>query len=1252
MNRDTLLIVDDMEINRAILRALFEQEYNLLEAENGEQAILLIKQYRDSLAAVLLDLVMPVKSGYQVMTELSRDGLMASIPIVVITSEDSMENEVRAFDMGAADIIIKPFEPHVVRRRVQNAVELNLHKMHLEELVEEQAVKLRESRDVIMDTLSSVIEHRSAETGQHVLRIRMFTKLLLENVMTCCPEYELDERAVGVIAEASALHDIGKIAIPDTILNKPGRLTAEEFEVMKTHTVKGCEILAGLDRMADRDYLGYAYNICRYHHERWDGRGYPEGLKGDNTPIGAQVVGIADCYDALTTDRVYKKAIPPDRAMTMILNGECGTFSPKLLECLKNVGDAFSELSRCYADGQEPRESLRTPDRPAAHAPGDKGTQEQLGQMKYFALLRYLGRTVMEVDLDGGVYHLVHQENEDFQPLRAGATFTESIRAFAQQAVHPDDRPLVLEILDRYIEEFFGSGVMKRSRRYRVFHRTTGEYVWYEGTVLRVDIDDPKRRKLLLVWQRLDQPAAQAQADAAGAPLPRDLPVGVLQCINDQWHTMTYVNEDFLTLFGYSREELRERFHDRFIDMIHPDDRQGACRRFLQQVAAGGVGEQEYRVIDRRGETVWVLSRCRVLMGPDGRERINCVLTDMTQVRQGQEALRLSMERYEIILDQTNDIIFEWDPKQDTLAFSPNWGKKFGYVPVSEHVLSQIRTASHLFPEDIGAFMDLAQKTAAGTPYGEAEVRIAKADGRYLWCRLRATTQFDSEGRPVKVVGVILDIDQEKRRTQELIHQAQRDPLTKLYSKNTAGDMIQRRLERRGEGESFALMIIDLDNFKKINDSKGHMFGDCVLAEAATRLDLLFGGEPGGVVSRFGGDEFLVFLPCPAEETAREWAARAMEDLRNVLADDLRDCGGLSCSIGVARCPEDGLDFRTLFQRGDQALYQAKQKGKDRAAFYEAATMGKIFGLEAQRVYAADTHIDSDDVPDFGMNGLVLQAFKLLYESQDVETAVNAILEMAGRKYNVSRVYIFEDSEDGTWCRNTFEWCAAGIQPEIDRLQHVIYAENYRGNFDERGIFYCPDVTVLPKEQYDVLGPQGIRSMLQCAVRDGGRFVGFVGFDDCVIQRMWTQGQIDALTFISELLSTFLLKKRAQDRALAAVRDLRMALDSQNSWIYVIDPETCELRYINAKTLRTVPDARLGMRCHEAFFHRDAPCSRCPARDIRRLRNQTLEIYNPVLKIWSLADASMIRWGEEDACLLSCQDVTRYHHGAGEEETE
>lgn len=355
--RDTILVVDDVEMNRTILCTLFEKNYNLLEAENGEQAMQLLEKYHSRIAIVLLDLNMPVKNGYEVLEDMKAQGMLSTVPVIVITVESSSESEIKAFDLGASDIMMKPFELHVVERRVQNVIELNLHKLYQDELIEEQANKLRESQTVMVDALASIIESRSLETGQHVQRIRLFTKVLLEDVSVNYPEYDIDERRIELISSAAALHDIGKISIPDSILNKPGKLTAEEFEIMKSHTVKGCEMLATLKRIGDKEYLHYAYNICRHHHERFDGKGYPDHLVGDAIPICAQIAGIADCYDALTMDRVYRKAIDPDKATHMILNGECGTFSPKLLQRFEAVSDTFAQLSKEYRDGIAPEEA-------------------------------------------------------------------------------------------------------------------------------------------------------------------------------------------------------------------------------------------------------------------------------------------------------------------------------------------------------------------------------------------------------------------------------------------------------------------------------------------------------------------------------------------------------------------------------------------------------------------------------------------------------------------------------------------------------------------------------------------------------------------------------------------------------------------------------------------------------------------------------------------------------------------------------
>ncbi len=1241
MNRNTLLIVDDMEINRTILRSLFEEEYNLLEAENGEQALMLLHQYKDTIAAALLDIVMPVKDGYAVMIEMARGGLLDVIPVIVITAQDSSENEVRAFDLGASDIVMKPFEPYVVRRRVKNVVELNRHKLHLEDLVEEQAINLRESKAVLLDALSSVIEHRSIESGQHVLRIRMFTKVLLEDVMNNYPEYGLDERKIGVIASAAALHDIGKISIPDAILNKPGPLTAEEYERMKTHSEKGCEILAGLDRMHDEEYLQYAYNICRYHHERWDGNGYPDGLKGENIPICAQAVGVADAYDALTADRIYKKAFSPEKAYNMILNGECGTFSPRLLECFKNVREVFAELTRDYADGMPPNTGFEQMIQSVLYKQDAENTLE-LGRMKYFAMLRYENSTVMEVDIDSGVYHLVYTKNNNFDLMRSGGLFEESYQAFVEKAVHPDDRRSALQA--RVIAAFLASGAMKRSQRYRILDHASGKYVWHELSILRINIDDPRQHGILLVWRDLEQTDSVAGAEEARVVPSVDISmIGIQQCYNDQWFTIVHANDSILSLLGYSREELAQTFENRFMQLIHPDDRQNVLRQFRRQISVQNMFEMEYRVVTKDAQVLWVLDKSRLFTGNDGIEYINCILIDITQTKREQEQLRLTMERHQIIMDQTNDIIFEWDIQQDRIFYSSNWVKKFGYQPVSAEIGLRIPQASHIMPEDTPRFLKLMDDVTAGAAYGEIELRIANADGRYIWCRIRATTQFNDTGKPVKAVGVILDIDSEKRHAQDLVDKTERDHLTRLYNISAARRRIQHFIQPREEPCFAAMMIIDLDNFKTINDSFGHMFGDAVLIEVAAQLQKRFRAED--VISRIGGDEFLVFINTLRDRsTLSGRAENLVASIQDVLADELRNCP-LSCSVGIACFPEDAASFQELFQCCDRALYHAKAQGKNRFALYDEQMMSKAFGLGAQHPAAANTRLEFDETSLLDTANLGQQAFQILYQATDVVSAIRSVLQLIGRTYRVSRAYIFEDSEDGACCNNTFEWYDQGVSSAIELLQRVSYAElgeNYRENFNEYGIFYCTDISTLPQNQRAILEKQGIRSLLQCAILNDGKFVGFVGFDDCGGRRLWTQNQIDVLSFVSELLSVFLLKKRAQDRMLAEAQSLQTVLDTQNSWIYVIDPDTFEMRYINAKTYKMTPDVKIGMHCYEAFFRRNTPCAVCPARNIRKTVNNTMEIYNPVLKVWSIADASMIHWAGQDACLLSCHDITPY----------
>jgi putative two-component system response regulator len=354
MERNTLLIVDDVEINREMLKVIFGDEYDTLEATDGEEALRLIEDNRDRIALIFLDMVMPKMSGIDVLKEMSLNRYIDFIPVILITAEGTADTDLKAYEFGASDIIYKPFEPRVIRRRTRNLVELFAHRMDIEQKLEERTAELQESQEKIrksneflINALSSVVEFRSLESGEHINRVKNYTGVMLRQLSANYAEYSFSEEDIQLMVNASALHDLGKIAIPDNILLKPGKLLPEEFEIMKTHTVKGCEILEKF-KQEDNEFYRYCYDICRYHHERYDGSGYPDGLKGDEIPIWAQIVSVADVYDALISERVYKKPYTPAKAVQMIYDGECGAFSPIILECFQKARKQFARRQKIH----------------------------------------------------------------------------------------------------------------------------------------------------------------------------------------------------------------------------------------------------------------------------------------------------------------------------------------------------------------------------------------------------------------------------------------------------------------------------------------------------------------------------------------------------------------------------------------------------------------------------------------------------------------------------------------------------------------------------------------------------------------------------------------------------------------------------------------------------------------------------------------------------------------------------------------
>lgn len=821
--RDTLLLVDDQKSARTILRRIFEDSYNLLEAENGEQALLLLQQHQSCIAVILLDLSMPVMDGFQFLVAMKERGLLLNIPVLIISSLDSPEYEMKALELGATDTLSKPFDPVHVRRRVENIVELNRYKWQLQELAEKQSQTLRHSYDMIVDTLTSIIEHRSLESGQHILRIRGFTKLLLNELSSTRPEYQLTPQQIDLICRASALHDIGKISIPDSILNKPGRLTLEEFEIMKGHAATGCQMLMTLPRTGNEDYLRFAHDICHYHHERWDGGGYPDGLCGDGIPISAQAVGLADAYDALTTKRVYKPAFSPEKATCMILNGECGTFSPKLLDCFRRLGDDFAELAQTYADGSPlsssplaytvPAETADESPVPSVSLPAERSEDDSssLTQSKYLALLSYLDATVVEVDMAQDLLRVVCDPNPDFALLHSTDIFQDAIQALLELSVHPEDRSRVSLAFPALLQDILKNGLRSRTLRYRIRNHLNDEYHWYDMTLLRVDSAPHERQCFLCLWQGVEQPST---SEPAHAPDPIHLFDGALCCRNDFYFTLeSGVSEELSPLCGYTPKEIAEQFNNHFYDLIYPEDRAVVHRQLASQISFGHSVELEYRICCKSGSTVWVHEKSRLYVDAEGMEHLFCFLISINHFKLSENTLRYELERSRSI----------YEPQ----------------------------------------------------PHDAAEY----------------------------------------------------DPLTKLFNLNSARQQITHHLSfDSGQGCS-ALLLIDLDHFRTINDTYGHLFGDEVLIRISTKLQAIF--RKTDIIARVNGDEFLVFIDHISDDTiVRTRCTRLFLAVHDVFRDELNQ-NRLSCSVGAAFVSKHGTTFQQLYRHAGIALRQAKAGGSN-----------------------------------------------------------------------------------------------------------------------------------------------------------------------------------------------------------------------------------------------------------------------------------------------------------------------------------
>ncbi|RGY97957.1 EAL domain-containing protein [Clostridium sp. AM58-1XD] len=509
-------------------------------------------------------------------------------------------------------------------------------------------------------------------------------------------------------------------------------------------------------------------------------------------------------------------------------------------------------------------------------------------------------------------------------------------------------------------------------------------------------------------------------------------------------------------------------------------------------------------------------------------------MAEKNRNQSGKEVIRkkeltdLPIRQQESGSGQANVMIFEWDIAAEQIMYSENWKKRFGCEPAVHEAVQFFTSSPYIHQEDKKRFEAFLDDIKNGRRYCAIQLRVANKDleSEYDWYRIHAVTLYDQAEKPVKVVGIVSDISREMKSIKKLRRRAERDALTGLYNREETDMLVRHHLQDMPR-QQCALFMIDTDNFKQINDTNGHMLGDVVLTEIASGMKRLM--REIDVVGRIGGDEFAIFMKnISSRESAGQKAEKLLDMFRHLFEDEKRTLH-VTCSIGAAMYPEDGKDFKTLYKCADQALYMAKTQGKDRYVMYD-----KNHSIPVDEVgYSSlGTVIDSEQLAGGEINSFVTYVFDLIHKIEDVDQAVNLILELAGKRFDVSRAYIFENTEDGLYCSNTYEWCNNGISPEIDHLQNMKIDEwNYESMFENNSVFYCRDISTLTPDLVKLFEDQGIHSTLQCAFWEESRFAGFIGFDECTGVRLWTQEEIGMLTLISKILTTFLQKRRLQERS-------------------------------------------------------------------------------------------------------------------------
>ena len=646
--------------------------------------------------------------------------------------------------------------------------------------------------------------------------------------------------------------------------------------------------------------------------------------------------------------------------------------------------------------------------------------------------------------------------------------------------------------------------------------------------------------------------------------------------------------------------------------------------KFNIELTPDTEGAYIYPVSRANGSTCWVSAMYRVL--DEGGEPIVYIATaDVTERVESERREAASEQMYSMLLNDSGTTVFDYDPQTDTFIYLFYSGDN--KVVRVDGLTKNLGSLTLIHADDREEFLNALKRMPQSAEPEELLVRVC-SDGIYRRSKVLCKGVADENGNVYNIVGKIEDVEDELARIELMQEQAMYDSLcADIFNKPTTEKLIRSELERHTAG---ALMMIDVDDFKSINDSFGHLFGDEFLKKFATTVKGTF--REVDIVGRYGGDEFFVFMPSATASIAEKRAHQLLERISEI---NVPIEGGVKSSIGIAAVTPDNRDYRRILKQADSALYQAKNRGKNCAVLFEGSMNEEAYRTK-EAVERGRTKADFNAGAE-SYASIIMRVFTSLYDSADVTEGIDRMLELVGKTYDVSRVHIFEDSEDGEYWSETFEWCAEGVISAKEALQNIPYNDGgkYREYLGEDGIFYCHDINELDGTQRELMARQNIKSVLQCAIMENGKFRGIVGFDECKSSRFWTQDQIDALSFISKVLSIFLVMERTRTKAENYAHSIRSILDDFPQMIVIVDGDTKDLLYCNKTAEKYIGEGKTGNKCYNELCG-DSEQKLCPLTDLRKSGGTcNAELFSTVLNKTLRFQATEIGWQGKKAYMMN-----------------